>query len=127
MVLTAEQLLKRLIALIVPKGLHLTNFHGVFAPAAASRSAVAPLPSTPMGSAPRGAAKPKRPRIDWATLLHRTFACDVWRCPCGGQRRVVALVTNRATAEQMLKSIGLLHSWPPLLSAQGPPQLALLP
>ena len=38
LVLTAEQLVKRLIALIVPQGLHLTNFHGVLAPAAAARS-----------------------------------------------------------------------------------------
>ncbi len=39
LVLTASQLVKRLIALIVPKRLHLTNFHGVLAPAAATRRA----------------------------------------------------------------------------------------
>jgi hypothetical protein len=50
----------------------------------------------------------------------------VWRCPCGGQRRVVALVTRRGTAEQMLRNMGLLHPWPPLPSAQGPPQRELL-
>ena len=70
--------------------------------------------------------KQKRPRIDWATLLHRTFACDVWKCSCGGQRRVVALVTSPRTAERMLESMGLLHPRPPLPEAQGPPQRELL-
>lgn len=130
LVLTAEQLVKRLIALIPPRGLHLTNFHGVLAPAAVTRASLAPPP--PAGLRPATARpardKPKRPRIDWATLLHRTFACDVWKCPCGGQRRVVALVTNRITAEQMLGRMGLLHRWPSLTTAaQGPPQLELEP
>ena len=128
LVLTAEQLVKRLVALIVPKGLHLTNFHGVLAPAAAARSTLAPPPpvdrtrSTPV---PRE-KNAKRPRIDWATLLHRTWNCDVWKCPCGGQRRVVALVTNRRTAEEMLRNMGMLDVAPPLPQAPGPPQLELL-
>ncbi len=77
LVLTAEQLVKRLIALIVPKALHLTNFHGAFAPAAVARSMVAPPRSAPSSSrsAPAQQKGSKRPRIDWATLLHRTFAC----------------------------------------------------
>jgi hypothetical protein len=129
LVLTAEQLVKRLIALIVPKGLHLTNFHGVFAPAAVTRSTVAPPRPVPSSSRPAPAEqnKSKRPRIDWATLLHRTFACDVWKCPCGGQRRVVALVTNLRTAEEMLRNMGRLHPRPPLPEARGPPQRELLP
>ena len=60
-------------------------------------------------------------------MLHRTFACDVWKCPCGGQRRVVALVTNPRTAEEMLRNMGLLHPRPLLPEARGPPQRELLP
>lgn len=127
LVLTAEQLVKRLIALIPPRGLHLTNFHGVLAPAAAARPTVASRGvAQKLSPVPKHNGEKKRPRIDWATLLHRTFACDVWKCPCGGQRRVVALVTRRSTAEQMLRNMGLLHSWPPLPAAQGPPQRELL-
>ena len=74
----------------------------------------------------RAADHQRQPRIDWATLLQRTFGCDVWKCPCGGERRVVGLVTNRRTAERMLTSMKLLHDWPPLKSAQGPPQQQLL-
>ena len=124
--LTAEQLVRRLVALIVPKGLHLTNFHGVFAPAAAARPTLASPAKTPMSSTSTLREKQRRPRIDWATLLHRTFGCDVWKCRCGGQRRVVALVTNRRTVEQLLANMGLLHPSPPLPAAQGPPQRDLL-
>ena len=124
LVLTAQQLVKRLIALM---GLHLTNFHGVLAPAAVARSTLAPPPSDSRRSVPvPPGKKAKRPRIDWATLLHRTFGCDVWRCSCGGQRRVVALVTNRRTAEEMLRNMGMLAVAPPLPQALGPPQLELL-
>jgi hypothetical protein len=127
LVLTAVQLVKRLIALIPPRGLHLTNFHGVLAPAAAARSVGARRVVTPCPTpVPKQKSEKKRPRIDWATLLHRTFACDVWKCACGGQRRVVALVTRRSTAEQMLRNMGPLPSPPPLPAAQGPPQHELL-
>ncbi len=115
--MSSAQLMKRLIALIVPKGLHLTNFHGVFAPAAPARSTMVPKAEKKQN---------KRPRIDWATLLHRTFGCDVWRCACGGQRQVVALVTSRRTAEEMLRNMGMLDVAPPLPQAPGPPQLKLL-
>ena len=129
LVMTAVQLVRRLLWLIPPRRLHLTNFHGVLAPHASARPLVAPKPKPlqrPL-PLPSSAKTPRRPRIDWATLLHRTFCCDIWKCPCGGQRRVVALVTNRRTAEQMLQNMGLLHPWPPLPTAQSPPQLELLP
>jgi len=128
LVLTAAQLVKRLIALIVPKGLHLTNFHGVFSSHAAERRNVMPAPAQEKKPAAPLPAKPKtkRPRIDWATLLARTWGCDVWRCPCGGQRRVVALVTSRRAAEELLRNMGMLDVAPPLPQAPGPPQLPLL-
>lgn len=130
LVLTAAQLVKRLIALIVPKGLHLTNFHGVLAPAAAARSTVLPPSPAPRPSStlvPMEKKRNRRPRLDWATLLHRTWGCDVFKCRCGGQRRVVTLVTSPRAAEQLLDSMGLLHPRAPLPQAQSPPQLQLLP
>lgn len=59
-------------------------------------------------------------------MLARTWGCDVWKCRCGGHRRVVALVTNRRTAEEMLRNMGLLDVAPALPQAPGPPQLPLL-
>jgi hypothetical protein len=46
------------------------------------------------------------PRVDWAFLQRHTFATDVWRCPCGGRRRLVAVITRRATAEEVLRNMG---------------------
>ena len=65
----------------------------------------------------------KRPRVDWQ---RHTFGCDVWQCPCGGRRAVVAMVTRPSTAEAMLKNLGLWPQTPPLPAAQGPPQRELL-
>ena len=129
LVLTPAQLVKRLVALIPPRGLHLTNFHGVFSSHAAERPNVMPAPAVekkPTAPVLRE-PKTKRPRIDWATLLARTWGCDVFKCSCGGQRRVVALVTNRRTAEEMLRNMGMLDVAPALPQAPGPPQLPLLP
>jgi hypothetical protein len=129
LVLTPAQLVKRLVALIPPRGLHLTNFHGVFSSHASERANVMPAPTgekKPIAPAVRQ-AKPKRPRIDWATLLARTWGCDVFKCSCGGQRRVVALVTNRRIAEEMLRNMRMLDVAPALPQAQGPPQRPLLP
>ncbi|WP_350102554.1 transposase [Myxococcus sp. SDU36] len=48
LVFTAEALMKRLLAVMPPRGVHLTRFHGAFAPNAALRSRVVrPVPSSP--------------------------------------------------------------------------------
>jgi hypothetical protein len=135
LVLTAEQLVKRLVWLIPPKGLHLTNFHGVFASHAKARAEVLPKfaaarpeqTAAPLAHAkePARLHQPRRPRIDWATLHARTWGVDVWRCPCGGRRKVLAVVTDRRTAEQMLRNLGRWQLPPPMPAAHSPPQLAL--
>ena len=140
LVMTAEQLVRRLLWLTPPRGLHLTNFHGVFASHSSVRAsvllplpeppqlAVAPQPGVPAEGVAATAAGPcrKRPRVDWASLQRHTFGCDVWQCPCGGRRRVVAVVTSARTAEEVLRNLGLWRPWPPLPAAQGPPQRELV-
>ena len=38
-------------------------------------------------------SRQRAPRLDWAGLLRRTFALDVFACPrCSGKRRVLAHV-----------------------------------
>ena len=125
----AEALVKRLVALVPPRGLHLTCFHGVFAPNANLRAAVMLPPELPppaLPTPPESGKKPTRSRMDWATALERTFGIDVWRCHCGGKRSVRAIVTNRATALAMLRSMGLESEAPttPHPAAQSPPQLS---
>lgn len=66
---------------------------------------------------------PARPRLDWAALLRRTWGFDVFDCPCGGRRRVLALIRSPALARKLL---GLpARARPPALPT-GPPQLSLL-
>lgn len=129
LVLTAEQLVRRLLWLIPPAKFHLTSFHGLLSSHAASRAAVLPRqqpPAAPATGAPAVKAK-KGPRLDWATLHARTWGVDVWLCPCGGKRKVTALVTSRRTAEEILRNLGLLSAAPlrPAALAQAPPQLEL--
>lgn len=113
--------MKRLVALLPPAHKHLTTFHGVYAPNARLRpvvmrgalDALPPPPQAQLQLDARGddtpAAVPKPPRLDWATLQARTFGNDVWSCPCGGRRHVLALVASPITAQEVLRSLGLLE------------------
>jgi hypothetical protein len=102
---------------------HLTTFHGVYAPNARLRPLVMrggggahdALPPSPqpelLGDTPAPPLRP--PRLAWATLQARTFGTDVWTCPCGGRRRVLALVSSPYTAQEVLQRLGLLDPRPP--------------
>ena len=133
LVLTAAQLTRRLISLIPPVRLHLVNFYGAFSSHSNARSTLlpkaAPLEQAKASGTTATSPKTKRPRIDWATLHARTWGVDVWLCTCGGKRKVMALVTSRRIAEEMLRNMGLLppSSPRPVALAQAPPQLELLP
>jgi hypothetical protein len=131
LVLTPAAFLGRLAALVPPPGKHLVHFHGGFAPNARVRKALVALakPSTPPPSPlpPRPQAElplrleppPKPPRLDWASLLRRTFALDVFTCArCGGPRLILAVVTRRDTARRLLLAMGLPADAP----TTGPPR-----
>lgn len=133
LVLTAEQLVRRLLWLIPPRSLHLTNFHGVFSSHARARAGLMPGPA-PSAQPPAGPpatnlspAKRRRPRLDWAALHAKVWGLDAWLCSCGGKRKVHAIVTSRRTAEEILRNLGLLPAAPPrpVALAQAPPQLEL--
>jgi hypothetical protein len=124
---TAEALVKRLVALTPPARSHLTTFHGVYAPNAALRPLVM-TPGTPpaIESPPTPAPTPsKPPRLDWATLHQRTFGTDVLQCPCGGRRTVRRLHATRAAAEARLRELGVPLPSRLLPPPTAPPQLVL--
>ena len=51
--------------------------------------------------------KQRMARVDWAGLLRRTFALDVFACPrCGGRRKVLAYVTAPAGVRSILEHLG---------------------
>jgi hypothetical protein len=131
---TAAALVRRLVALLPPQRLHLTSFHGGYAPNARLRPLItqplAPSQPTPMASAAPSKeapapAKPKRPRLDWAQLHQRTFGTDVLRCPCGGRRTIRRLHSTRKQAEVRLTELRVCLPSRVLPPATAPPQLSL--
>ncbi len=120
LVMTPLQLLKKLAAVTPPRGKHLVHFHGMFGPAARHRSAVVasgrppppPAPVEPQSSLPLtpDSVEPRRlrpPRLDWASLLRKTFGFEVLHCPCGGRRQVLAAVTDWQHIDEELRKRGL--------------------
>ena len=80
-----EEFVRRLAALVPPKGQHVVRYHGVLAPASRLRRRVV-----------------RRPRmakrwIRWSVLVERTFGVSGVRCPvCGERMRERALVRRGA-------------------------------
>jgi hypothetical protein len=68
-----------------------------------------------------GALYAASPRIDWASLLRRSFAADVLECPkCHGRLRVVAVITEREPVRRILAHLGVPTDAPLLARARDP-------
>jgi hypothetical protein len=137
-----EALLLRLIALIPPPRTHLVRYAGIFAPRARGRDAVTGarrsdgpvsassaksldhLPRVDLATLCRtpGPSHPTRARrLDWATLLRRSFALDVLVCPrCQGPMRLISVVESPAVIGKILAHLGLS-----VAPARAGPRLAL--
>ena len=60
----------------------------------------------------QGLLRASSPRINWPTLLRRTFTIDVLRCPrCSGSLHVLAALTNPETVHALLEHLDI--STPP--------------
>jgi hypothetical protein len=117
-------LLQRLSWLVPLPRIHLTRYHGVFAPAHPWRSRV--VPSPPPTEPPLACAR-KRRWIDWADLLKRVFALEVLACACGGRRRVLSVIKDERVARRILDHLGLPSQVPLLATAAPQPQGELWP
>lgn len=78
--------------------MHLTRFHGVFAPHSKLRAAVTPA-HRGRGAAkepPADPAKPALPRqvaMNWARRLQRVFGITIEGCArCGGKLKIIASI-----------------------------------
>jgi hypothetical protein len=61
------------------------------------------------------------PRLDWPTLMRRTYATDVLECPqCHGRLRILAAITAPDTARQILECLGLPTAVPRPARARDP-------
>ncbi len=105
-VLAPITLIERLAALVPRPRVHLTTYHGIFAPAASFRDRVVPEPPPDEDANLPGAAptcphattstdpapvppRPHRRRYSWAEMVKRVFLLDMLTCPhCGGRRTI---------------------------------------
>jgi hypothetical protein len=91
-VLEPLDLLARLAALVPPPRMHLTRFHGVFAPHSKLRAAVTPghrgVGSKADQADPDEPATPRHVAMTWAQHLKRVFGIQIDLCArCGGKLR----------------------------------------
>jgi hypothetical protein len=119
--------LARLAALVPPPRVHLTRYHGVFAPHAALRAAITPA-GRGQGGGNAGAAvervTPKHVAMSWMQRLKRVFAIEIERCRrCGGRLTVIASIEEPALIERILAHVRQRGEEELLLplGARGPP------
>jgi hypothetical protein len=68
-----------------------------------------------------GALYAATPRVDWASLLRRSFDVDVMACAkCGGRLRVLAVITEREPVRRILAHLDLPTEAAPLAHARDP-------
>ena len=97
----------RLAALVPPPRMHLTRYHGVFAPHSRLRAAITPAGrgaggkgAKPDGEAP---AVPKHVAMSWAQRLKRVFAIEIDTCArCQGRLRVIASIEEPEVIARIL-------------------------
>ncbi|MBM4345985.1 MAG: hypothetical protein FJ100_21640 [Deltaproteobacteria bacterium] len=70
--------------------------------APASTGATGPSP-TPIGEA---AAKAVKTKLLWAEALQRAFGFSVEKRPCGGRRKLIAVIRTPSQVEKILRHVG---------------------
>jgi len=64
------------------------------------------------------------PRVDWATLLRRSFGVDVLQCTaCGGRLRVLGEITEPELVHLLLERVGFPTDAPRVARARDPTEL----
>jgi hypothetical protein len=145
-VLTPMDLIARLCAIVPPPRMHLTRFHGVFAPAAKLRAEVVPRRpldpelNTPQqlplwspsghGLAPQAQqlepSPPPAGRHPWAWLLKRVFAVDITVCErCQARMRIAEVALTQGASARVLARHGKGPMPPPPAQGLVPGQLGL--
>lgn len=131
--LSPQELVEKLAALVPPPRQNLVRYHGVLAPAFPERAQIVPGPSGLTVSEdcahgePASEADSRRGhRVSWAKLLARVFQVDVTECPtCGGRLKIVAALTDPFSVRRYLEGVGLPARAPPMAPARLDRQLEL--
>ena len=126
-VLDPLDFLSRLASLIPRPRVHLTRFHGVFAPHFKYRSLVIPQPVLPDKKDKTSPTEQKKSKqsysIGWAKILKRVFDIDMQTCSkCGGQIKVISNIQNPKIIRKILTHLGENSKVPELSPPRGPPE-----
>jgi hypothetical protein len=134
-VLEPLELMARLAALVPPPRMHLTRFHGVFAPHSKLRAAVTPahrgVGSKAVAAAPAKPITPRHVAMSWAQRLKRVFGIEINTCTrCGGKLKVIASIEEPEVIAKILAHLQKAGPDPQQaelpLGARAPPTQALL-
>ena len=124
-------------ALVPPPRMHLTRYHGVFAPHSKLRAAVTPARrgmGAPQSLPAVDVAKPPTPRhvaMSWARRLKRVFGIEIEDCArCGGKLKVIASIEEPQVIAKILAHLEKTAPAQPQpelpLGARAPPSQARL-
>lgn len=130
LVLTNDQFMSRLIALIPPKRMNLIRYFGVFGANHKKRKAV----TRQAKDSGKGKLKEKKEgkkkvyRTPWAQLLKHVFQEDVMACSkCAGTLEYVATINDTIVAKKILDHVLSGRERDSTESARGPPEIDLEP
>ena len=125
------ELMEKLASLVPRPKVHLTRFHGVFAPHYKHRKMIVPAKAEPPKLAvvpdqtpmDKLAEQKKKTRISWARLLKRIFGIDVEKCNlCGGRVKIISAIEDPKVIKKILDHVGMPSVAPAPKPARGPPQ-----
>lgn len=120
-VLTANEFLERLVALVPPPRKNMVRYYGVFGSNSKLRkSLVSLLPQKEPEKAPTAASdKPSGYRINFAKLMLRVYDIDILACPrCNSRMQVISFITEHHVIRNILTSLKMATAPPELARAQ---------
>ena len=125
-VLSPLDFLSRLSSLVPRPRVHLTRFHGVFAPHFKYRSLIIPKPTSKKSSSAEKAEKKETKNsysMSWAKRLKRVFGIDIQICSrCGGKVKIISAIEETHVIQRILIHLGEDYRIPKLYPARGPPE-----
>jgi hypothetical protein len=122
LLLEPVRLLRRLAWIIPPPRRHQIRFSGVLAPHARLRPDIVPASLRNDGAADLACRGKGAQAIPWSVLLAKVYDTDALACErCGGRLRPIAVISQPAVAQKILRHLGLPADLPRFAPARAPP------
>ena len=113
LVLSPQELLEKLAALVPPPRLNLVRSHGVLAPACPDRAQILPGPS-PLTQPDDAQSGRRVHRVSGAKLLAIVFQYDVMCPSCSGRMKILTALIKPGSVRAYLDGVGLPSRAPPI-------------